>query len=439
VSFRCVAGHHPRQVHALEGPSQGTAYRRSEREFASRFIPGVATPLENGVRVPEMSVLSAPIRVLHVDDEPEVLELTATFLRRADDRLAVETATSAPAGLDRLAGEEIDCVVSDYDMPEMDGLAFLEAVRERHGDVPFVLFTGKGSEQVASDAISAGVTDYLQKSTGTEQYEILANRVRNVVAGHRSRAVLDERTRRLETLISNLPGVVYRCRNEPDWPMEFVGGECEELTGYPADALEGGDVGWGEDITHPDDRDRVWAGVQWALDAGEPFEFTYRIVTADEEPRWAWERGRGVREDGDLVALEGFITDVTDRIRYEAELEEERDRVRALFENSRDAIVYCEDEGDGPVVRDVNPAFEETFGYPRDEVVGDYVDDVVEPPDPEAATAINRGVREGERVERTVRRKTADGYREFRLLSVPLQPGESGERSYAVYTDVDDR
>jgi PAS domain S-box-containing protein len=385
--------------------------------------------------------LDGPIRVLHVDDDADYVDLVATLLEREDERIEVVSATSGPAALDLLDDERVDCIVSDYEMPEMDGLALLQAVRDREhqADLPFVLFTGKGSEQVASDAISAGVTDYLRKAAGADRFALLANRVRNAVAAYRSRHALQERNRRLETLISNLQGVVYRCRNEPDWPMEFVGGECEALTGYEAAALENDDVAWGEDVIHPDDTEATWETVQGALADREPFELTYRILTADDERKWVWERGRGIFADGMLEALEGFITDITDRVERERELEAERDRVRALFENSRDAIAFCVDEGDGPVIRDVNPAFAETFGYPSEAVVGEPIDDVVRPPDEREARAINRRAREGERVAATVRRKTADGYREFRLLSVPLQPGETGEQSYAVYRPVGHR
>jgi len=129
---------------------------------------------------------SQDIRVLHVDDDPEIADLTKTFLERNEDDFSVVFETSAVAALDRLQSGSIDCVVSDYDMPNVDGLEFLELVREQYPDIPFILFTAKGSEEVASEAIAAGVTDYMQKEIGPEQYEVLANRVRNAVDRHRT-------------------------------------------------------------------------------------------------------------------------------------------------------------------------------------------------------------------------------------------------------------
>ena len=126
------------------------------------------------------------IRVLHVDDQLDVIELTAAFLNRREDRFDVVTETSARAGLDRLAAEEIDCIVSDYQMPGMDGLELLTAVRETHPDLPFILFTGDGSEAVASEALSAGATEYLKKDNSVDQYALLANRITNAVESYRA-------------------------------------------------------------------------------------------------------------------------------------------------------------------------------------------------------------------------------------------------------------
>jgi DNA-binding NtrC family response regulator len=104
-----------------------------------------------------------PIHVLHVDDDVAFGELVSDFLTHGNERISVTTAEDAIHGREILATQDIDCIVSDYEMPEQNGLEFLESVREEYEDIPFILFTGKGSEEIASQAISAGVTDYLQK------------------------------------------------------------------------------------------------------------------------------------------------------------------------------------------------------------------------------------------------------------------------------------
>lgn len=142
----------------------------------------------------------------------------------------------------------------------------------------------------------------------------------------------EQMKQRFQTLIDNLPGVVYRCRNEPGWPMEFVGGDCESLTGYTAEQLESGDVQWEESLTHPDDKEKVRAEVAQALEAGEPFEVRYRIQTADGDQRWMWERGRKVPAPAGTESelLEGFVTEITERKQYERRLEEQRNNLKLL-------------------------------------------------------------------------------------------------------------
>ena len=325
---------------------------------------------------------SDTIRVLHVDDDPGFLELVATFLERERGRIEVDTATDAEEGLEFLADRAVDCVVSDHDMPGKNGIEFLRTVRETDPELPFVLFTGKGSEEVASDAVSAGVTDYLRKGTGTERYELLANRIVNAVDARRSRRMLSERTRRLETLVDTLPGIVYRCGNEPPWPIETVDGEVEAVTGYSTESFERGDVAWGEDVLHPDDRGRIWETVREALAEDGRFEVTYRIVTRDGTTKWMRERGRGVyANDGSLEALEGFITDVTDRRERETRLERTTARLEALFEGSPDMVVVHDDEGR---IVDANPQFRAETGY-DEATIGSLriwdVDRTVDPPD----------------------------------------------------------
>jgi DNA-binding NtrC family response regulator len=126
------------------------------------------------------------ITVLHVDDEPDFLDVAAELLEQQSSDFNVITETSGTEALERLAASDVDCIVSDYRMPGQNGIELLEAVRETYPDVPFILFTGQGSETVASDAIAAGATDYLRKGHGTERYELLANRVENAVDQYRT-------------------------------------------------------------------------------------------------------------------------------------------------------------------------------------------------------------------------------------------------------------
>lgn len=132
---------------------------------------------------------------------------------------------------------------------------------------------------------------------------------------------LQESERKLSTLMANLPGMAYRCRNDRDWTMEFVSNGCRTLTGYSPEELIGSrEIAYGE-IIHLEDRKGIWEQIQSNLDGNVPFQIEYRIITASGEERWVWELGRGVlAANGELLALEGFITDITDRKQKEQDL-----------------------------------------------------------------------------------------------------------------------
>lgn len=122
----------------------------------------------------------------------------------------------------------------------------------------------------------------------------------------------------LSTLISNLPGFVYRCKNDKDWTMEFLSEGFSKITGYPvADVLESGTISFNE-IIHPDYRDYIWEQSQITQSLGVPFEEEYPLITKDGETRWVWERGTGIcDESGNLVYNDGFITDITEKKRID--------------------------------------------------------------------------------------------------------------------------
>jgi PAS domain S-box-containing protein len=319
-----------------------------------------------------------PITLLYVG--ADAATVTGPFARRGD-RFDLIAATTAAEALDRLSDGGVDCVASEYDLPDGDGLDLFRTARAS-GDVPFVLLgSGEDSAAAVEAVLAADGGDYVPACHPAERAALLVGRVETVVERRRTGRAMERRTRRLETLISNLTGVVYRCRNEPGWPMEFLRGDCEALTGYPAEALERGDVEWGTDLLHPDDREEMWAAVQAALAAEEPFEVTYRIRTADGEVRWVRERGRGVYDDGedrdptDPAALEGFIADVTTQKHHERELRRLKEEYRVVFEHARDSLFLVDveerDDGDPTFrIRQINPANEASLGVTNEAVRG---------------------------------------------------------------------
>lgn len=201
-----------------------------------------------------MASSSEPVTLLHVDDDPAFRDLAATALERIDDDLAVRSAPSAADGLALLYDDEtaIDCVLSDFEMPRMDGLEFLVAARAEFPDIPFVLLTGKGNEDIASRAISAGVTDYLQKEPGLEQFTVLANRVEIYVERARERSRLESLERELAFWKEFSPAVVVV---DHDGVVTSASATCRDL--FRVDELEellGVPIA---ELVHPEEREEL--------------------------------------------------------------------------------------------------------------------------------------------------------------------------------------
>jgi PAS domain S-box-containing protein len=376
--------------------------------------------------------MSDTLRVLAVDDEPALAELTATALQREDDRFEVTVARSAEAALDLLDGADsptgdatdrsdrtgvaatidaggddrgrrddagrardrhtgdstrpdaarhdrdgvrdrdrdrdpdsdrhagteptatsrsggdadgptgparFDCIVSDYDMPGMNGLEFLATVREAWPDLPFILYTGKGSEEVASEAISAGVTDYLQKATDASHYAVLANRVRNAVDQYRS----ERARRRFERAIEATNHAVYM--TAADGTIEYVNPAFERTTGYAADEAVGrsaaflapdGADGAGTDswVTAPPE-DVTETEVRVRRRSGDHYTAHRTVVPIGASGDGAG-GGPGSGADAGAEPVTDYVViqrDITERKQRERDLSETNTVLRTLVEN----------------------------------------------------------------------------------------------------------
>ncbi|MDB2239220.1 hybrid sensor histidine kinase/response regulator [Halorubrum ezzemoulense] len=268
------------------------------------------------------------IKILHVDDEPGFADMAATFIEREDDRFDVKTVTSPDEGLQHIKTEPVDCIVSDHDMPEQTGIEFLESVRDEYPSLPFILYTGKGSETIASDAISAGVTDYLQKGNGTSQYTVLTNRIRNAVDKYHTQTELAEREKRLNLFFEQSPlGVV-------EWDKQFnfvrLNETAEEIIGYAEGDLIG--HSW-QKIVPESDREPVADVVSSLLEnKGGYYSVNENVRKDDERVICEWYNRVVTDENGDVVAIFSQFQDITDRKAREQELQRQND----LFKKSQE-------------------------------------------------------------------------------------------------------
>ena len=142
------------------------------------------------------------VRVLHIDDEEAQLVFAKTFLEDADPELEVAS-FSDPYELLGALDDSVDCVVSDYIMPGMDGMELCKRVKNR-ASVPFILYTGRGSEVVAEAAFKMGVDDYVRKESDPSHYQLLARRIRSHAATYRRLGEQRRYQERLEQLRDSL-------------------------------------------------------------------------------------------------------------------------------------------------------------------------------------------------------------------------------------------
>jgi PAS domain S-box-containing protein len=269
-----------------------------------------------------------PVRILHVDDDPEFASMAATFLERAGDGFDVDVTTSPDEALAHLASEPVDCVVSDYDMPAQTGVELLATVREAHPDLPFVLYTGNGSEAVASEAIAAGVTDYVRKQTGTGQYAVLANRITNAVERYRSDRELEDSLERLSLFVEQSPlGVI-------EWNEAFelvrLNETATQILGYSEDELRG--TSW-QQIVPDDAGGRVGETVDDLLaDRGGYHSVNANVRRDGDEIACEWHNRVVTDRSGAVTAVFSQFREVTDRAAEANAIERTNEVLSTLFE-----------------------------------------------------------------------------------------------------------
>jgi len=178
------------------------------------------------------------------------------------------------------------------------------------------------------------ISAYTVEVEGKRFYQSIG---RDITDRKRTEEEMRENNKKLSTIINNLRGVVFRCNDDKNWTMQYISDGIYELAGYLPNEFIGNKIRTYKSIIDPEDVGRVWSEIHEALNTGYLYTIEYRIITSSGSRKWVWERGRGYYESDKLVALEGFISDITERKRIEEELirakekAEQSDKLKTAF------------------------------------------------------------------------------------------------------------
>lgn len=273
-----------------------------------------------------------PITILHVEDNEGFAELLQVYFQHHYNDINVCVVSTRDEALAHLeAAEDVDCVVSDYNMPGIDGLELLESVRDRWPDLPFILFTGQGNEKVAMRAINAGVTDYLHKRASASLFSMLANRVRSLVTERCAETELKWAARQTEVQFKLLVNTIE------DYAIYFLDADgyirtwnkgAEDIKGYTSEEIIGEhySVFYLEEDVAAGIPDR---SLREAADEGTVADEGWR-VRKDGSTFWVGMRLMSFHEDDELVGYAEVTRDRTPRHRDQVLLEQ-NERLQSII------------------------------------------------------------------------------------------------------------
>ena len=268
--------------------------------------------------------MTAPLRVLIVEDSEDDTLLLVRELRRGDYEVTFERVDTLHALEAALGQQTWDIILADYSMPQFSGLEALAALQRRGLDISLILVSGTIGEETAVAAMKSGASDYLMKDNLKRLVPAVQRELREAVERRERRwaeRALKESEEKYRALAEEIPAITYISAVNPNYDSQFVSPQIEAMLGFsPAEWLSSDDL-WLKQI-HPDDRDRVLVEVANYIAQGGSYSLEYRMLTRDRRVVWISDRGVVVQnQEGRPIFLRGFIQDITERKHRERELE----------------------------------------------------------------------------------------------------------------------
>uniref|UniRef100_UPI00064EC4DE PAS domain S-box protein n=1 Tax=Methanolacinia paynteri TaxID=230356 RepID=UPI00064EC4DE len=303
------------------------------------------------------------IKVLHVDDEPALVEITKGFLEKSGE-FEVTTFTSAVDAIKDLETTSYDVLISDYEMPALDGIEFLKRLRAKGIDTPFIIFSGRGREDVLIEAINNGADFYLQKGGKPKaQFAELENMIRQSVSRKMAEKELKKSEERYRAVVESQTELI--CRFLPNGTIIFANDAFCNYYGIAYDALIG------HKLNHDVPEEEIPSLKRHFSDLtpDDPIgDVEHRVILPNGEVRWQQWSDRAIFDDsGKLSEFQSVGRDVTQQKLMQIDLQEKVNYVQALMDTMPAPVFYRDTKG---IYHDCNRAFEEFVGLPKEKIKG---------------------------------------------------------------------
>jgi PAS domain S-box-containing protein len=378
------------------------------------------------------------IRILLIDDEEALLEIAKTYLG-GEKGFKVDTALSAQEALGKLERGRFDVIVSDYWMPGMNGIELLKKLKSAGDTTPFILFTGRGREDVAIDALNNGASFYLQKGGDPKsQFAELVNVIETSVRQARAEKTLREEKDRAQQYI-NLAGIMLLALDKHG-NVTLINKKGCEILGYEENQILG--KSWFESFLPESRRDEVKAifnrlmrGELGPLEHQPPFP----VLCGDGvERRIAFTNALLKDEKGEIVGTLSSGEDVAEREQTENALKKSEMKYRKLVELAREGIWTIDADANTTYV---NPRMAEMLGYTSEEMIGRPIFSFTDERGKEIAQIGLDRQQQGTREQHDFEFLRKDGQRLYASLQTTLLMDEAGNNAgaLAVVADITER
>ncbi|RZN45181.1 PAS domain S-box protein [archaeon] len=299
------------------------------------------------------------IKILLVDDDEDLLTIAKHLLEKDEPCLSIDVAKDGEAAYALFMKHGYEAVVSDYQMPKMDGLELLRRIRENDAEMPFILFTGKGREEVAIEALNHGANRYIQKKGDpSTQYALLKDAIVKEVRSKRAHEALRESEHKFRTFTELAP-VAIMIHMDERWV--YVNPAAKRLIGRPENDIVGSSI-W--DIVHPDHRRLIERRRDdWLCGKPEKDEVELKIICG-QEIKWAGMKVRPITY-GDKKAFLVVAIEITERKRAEKALKESENRFQRLIDQAPMGIVRVDLNEN---IVEANRAMNDLLGYGPGEI-----------------------------------------------------------------------